>query len=536
MFKVKTQPENFYYSILLLKQPWRTTNELLNGCNIYQDSFMTKKDDLPEAVDYFEKITNRENLLEIMAETIENAEQQLQQEEKNSDGDIYEELGCVPDEIDNAMEDFLANKEKQSKEMFDWLTEGELMNKDQRRIFDSVFQSVKDSKKICRKFVTGEAGTGKCFVIKCITHAVREELKQDVAILAPTGIAAFNIGGMTMHRLLQSPVEYKEGTPKYFSLSDAALKSVREKLKNVVLVILDEISMVSNINFLYMHLRLVEIFNTFHKEGGWFGKMNLLVFGDLLQLPPVGGGPVFVPVQKNILTKCVQSLASVDLWSLLDYDELRINMRQKEDETYKKILGNLRVGSIAEEDTEKLKTRLINLNADNLRVKLNRLCNYVQSLDAAVCIMPTNELCDALNDAMLAKNTDEEIELFANDKVDVRVPAQRQYAYKKLQKNDDASMTAGLSKIIRIKKKVRVMIRRNINTSLGLVNVNLCVVDSVTKSVTSEVEKVNVRLPSGEIHAIKRVKVTFEISTVIYVEREQFPLILSYAITVHTET
>lgn len=78
IFKIKTQPENFYYSLLLLKQPWRTTDELLNGYNIYQDSFMTKKDDLPEAVAYFEKITNRENLLEIMAKTIENEDQQLQ--------------------------------------------------------------------------------------------------------------------------------------------------------------------------------------------------------------------------------------------------------------------------------------------------------------------------------------------------------------------------------------------------------------------------------------------------------------------------
>lgn len=333
--------------------------------------------------------------------------------------------------------------------MFDWQTGVESMNQDQRRIFDSVFQSVKNGKEICRKFVTGEAGTGKSFVIKCIVHAVRGELKKDVAILAPTGIAAFNIGGMTMHRLLQLPVEHKKGTPKYFSLSDPALQSVRERLKNVVLVIVDKISMVSNVNFLYMHLRLVEIFNTFNEEAGWFGKMNLLVFGDLLQLPPVGDGPVFVPVPKNTITKCLQSQASVDLWSLLDYDELRINMRQKEDETYKKILAKLRVGTVTEEDTKNLRTRLINLNAENPLVKLNKLCNYVQSLDDAVCIMPTNELCDAFNDAMLARNIEEEIELIANDKVDAEVPAQRQYAYKKLQKNDDASMIAGLSKIIK---------------------------------------------------------------------------------------
>lgn len=77
------------------------------------------------------------------------------------------------------------------------------------------------------------------------------------------------------------------------------------------------------------------------------------------------------------------------------------------------------------------------------------------------------------------------------------------------------------------------MIRRNIDTSLGLVNGTLCEVDSVKRSVTSTVQKVNVKLPSEKIHAIERVKVTFEISKGVYVEREQFPLILSYAITVH---
>ncbi|KAE9542498.1 hypothetical protein AGLY_003359 [Aphis glycines] len=48
-------------------KPWRSTDELLNGCETYQSSFMIKKDDLPDAVPYFEKITNREIMLEQMA-------------------------------------------------------------------------------------------------------------------------------------------------------------------------------------------------------------------------------------------------------------------------------------------------------------------------------------------------------------------------------------------------------------------------------------------------------------------------------------
>lgn len=58
-------------------------------------------------------------------------------------------------------------------------------------------------------------------------------------------------------------------------------------------------------------------------------------------------GPVFVPVPTETLNKCVQSVAPVDLWFLLEYDKLRINMRQKDDDTYKTILANLRVDTVS---------------------------------------------------------------------------------------------------------------------------------------------------------------------------------------------
>lgn len=191
IIKVKTQPENFYYSLLLLKQPWRSTDELLNGCKTYQASFMLKKGDLPDAVSYFEKITNREIMLEQMAQNIEDEEQQ-QQNPHGQNNDIFEDLGYVLEEVEHAIHDFKGNKEQEAEDNFDWRKGVGSMNEDQRRVLDSAFQSVKDGNKICRKFITGETGTEKSYVIKCLVHAIRQELKKDVVILAPTGIAAFN--------------------------------------------------------------------------------------------------------------------------------------------------------------------------------------------------------------------------------------------------------------------------------------------------------------------------------------------------------
>ena len=88
---------------------------------------------------------------------------------------------------------------------------------------------------------------------------------------APTGIAAFSIQGLTIHRLFQLPIEHG-GTPKYRPLSDASLKILRSQFRDVALIIVDEVSMVSNVYLLYIHLRLAEIFNTSDVNDGWFGK------------------------------------------------------------------------------------------------------------------------------------------------------------------------------------------------------------------------------------------------------------------------
>lgn len=77
---------------------------------------------------------------------------------------------------------------------------------------------------------------------------------------APTGIKAYNIRGLTLHRLLQLPVEHG-GIANYKELSPAGFKQIRQTLKDVDLIIIDEISMVSNVMLMYIHLRLTEIFN-----------------------------------------------------------------------------------------------------------------------------------------------------------------------------------------------------------------------------------------------------------------------------------
>ena len=67
-------------------------------------------------------------------------------------------------------------------------------------------------------------------------------------------------------------------------------------LSQLRLLIIDSVSMVSSLNLAYIHLHLDEIF------AEWFGGMNVLFVGDILQLPPLNGGPVFQRIcNKSIL-------------------------------------------------------------------------------------------------------------------------------------------------------------------------------------------------------------------------------------------
>ena len=95
----------------------------------------------------------------------------------------------------------------------------------------------------------------------------------------------------------------------------------------------DRISMVSNITLMYINYRLCEIYDTIDKA--WFGGKNIIVFGDFLQLPPVKADNIFMNISNDLAKKYSNCSSSINLWKkLFQYEELKINMRQKNDYQY----------------------------------------------------------------------------------------------------------------------------------------------------------------------------------------------------------
>ncbi|MBO4507863.1 MAG: AAA family ATPase [Spirochaetaceae bacterium] len=124
-------------------------------------------------------------------------------------------------------------------------------------------------------FVHGSAGTGKSTLLKYICD---NYTRDDFVLLAPTGIAALNIDGATIHSFFQIPP-----TNIYPSDNANVSNSVEEKLQNINFIIIDEISMVRADLFDKLNYNLQYARNN-HE---FFGGVKLLLIGDLYQLPPV---------------------------------------------------------------------------------------------------------------------------------------------------------------------------------------------------------------------------------------------------------
>lgn len=143
------------------------------------------------------------------------------------------------------------------------------MNPEQKAVVDTILTG------FGHVFVTGKAGTGKTHVLRWLQKLSR----QKIVICAPTGIAALNAGGATIHNLLGLGT----GLPADAHVDHVRLHTQKAWLKGVDILVIDEVSMVSADLMDSMDRVLQEI----RKDGSPFGGMKIVMFGDPYQLPPV---------------------------------------------------------------------------------------------------------------------------------------------------------------------------------------------------------------------------------------------------------
>ena len=245
-------------------------------------------------------------------------------------------------------------------------------------------------------FLTGKAGTGKTTLLKNIV----ENTHKSVVIVAPTGIAALNAGGVTIHSMFQLPpscfapaLTLEEGEIPFAIMP---LKKVprevskmagwkRQILRTMELLVIDEVSMLRAdlLDAIDTALRSIR-----RRKDLPFGGVQVLFIGDMLQLPPI--------VKKeewNFLKQYYQSMYFFDALVLQTAPPLVLELEKiyrQDDQLFIDILNNLRNNLFVQRDVNELNKHYIP--------------NFVPpTKEPYIFITTHNKKADAINDEKLRK-------------------------------------------------------------------------------------------------------------------------------------
>jgi len=490
----QTDGDEYYYKLLFLYLPWYDESKLLQPYSSSVDAFLNKQSQFdPEYKEYgnfTDEVTKAVQQLRILmsddtstlidsllSNTVHQTDTEKQDHSENEDNwqTIMSkeniDSSCNTNLDDTEEDESLLNSNNNDNHMWKLLsmytmTDSQFANSlkqlsnDQACVFNIISDHTKKQLQ-CQNhatqidpyyiFVTGGAGTGKSFLISVIYEYLLRSSNSQIPVViktAPTGVAAYNIGGMTLHKAFKLPIDHKY-KEEYTPLNGEALQELRTMFKHIQTVIIDEISMVSYRVLEQVHRRLTEITE---KELA-FGGLNILAFGDYFQLKPVCAPFLFFSNAVNF----------THLWN--DYFTpiiLNSNHRQSNDSTYAHLLNNIRRGNPSQDDIHKLLER-INVHINN------------KSFDNALRLFPTNKQCEDYNREMTDRlQSDTDCTVY-------HIKSQHNLLNKQYNggqvDNDissfidsDDSKSSGLLETLALAIGSRVMLIRNVDVLQGLTN------------------------------------------------------------------
>jgi ATP-dependent DNA helicase PIF1 len=345
-------------------------------------------------------------------------------------------------------------------------------------------------------FITGKAGTGKSTLLRYF----RKQTKKNIVVLAPTGVAALNVQGQTIHSFFGlRPGNEREHIHK--------VKGDKGKvMKNLQTLVIDEVSMVraDMMDCIDMALRLNR-----GKSHLPFGGVQMIFIGDLYQLPPV-----VTYADRHLFEEEYASpyffSAAVFTKTPFHYIELEQVYRQK-DETFIEILNRIRNQCVTDEDLRALNGRYI----PGLDVKVG---------ESSIQLTSTNRAADAINTHALGQVKEQEFEMKGkvDGKFGKRLPAPTSMA---------------------IKVGAQVMMLNN-DRDKRWVNGSIGVVLDIKKPIGAlNTLSITVQLTDGKKVTVE--KHTWETVQFVYDEDSggiqpltigsyvQYPLMLAWAVTIH---
>jgi ATP-dependent DNA helicase PIF1 len=312
-------------------------------------------------------------------------------------------------------------------------------------------------------FVTGVAGSGKSLTLRAIIQCLDPATTR---VAAPTGVAALNVGGMTLHSLFGlRPGEEAEASP--MSTRFGRRKSRRHFLPTTTALVIDEVSMVSP-DLLEAVDRCCREVRTAPDRP--FGGVQLVVCGDFLQLPPVERAPLeTMAAAPSAQRYCFQS----DAWRRADFQrfDLGHSYRHDRDADFARFLSAARVGRPD-----------VGFISRSLAVRRTHQVAPAAAPDGdAVFIRATNTEVDRINkarfDALTESNRAEEAARVAGAAPSAVAGDEHQalnftatFTAIGTGVCKDASRDGTVQRALPLQRGTKVMLLRNLNVALGLVN------------------------------------------------------------------
>lgn len=354
-------------------------------------------------------------------------------------------------------------------------------------------------------FITGGAGTGKSYTL----NKLKEHYGDKLTITSTTGISALNVNGQTLHSwagvgLADKPIDY---------IVDK-IKKKRTLYKQLILcemLAIDEISMLDNNTFDYVSSVLKQI----RENSKPFGGIQVLLFGDFFQLPPV-------KVDEKGKDFCFNSKT----WNELNLKTILLDetKRQSEKELIE-ALNNVRIDKTSMDDLKVFYKRDFEQSymppKDILQI-------FGTNADADSYNMKCfNEIDDriytyASNDELYLYDRDDKcIVINANDIQDKPLSKYDLIYLKKF--NEDCKAP----QILELKEGCRVMLLKNLNIKGGLVNGSCGTITQLTSG------SIEIAFDNGVKNNLTPVDFEFIKDGKTKIKRTQYPLRLAYGITIH---
>lgn len=468
-------PENYYRELLMLFHPWKKEADIPFSFQLVKTLYDDNKRTIQakramyeqnrKLIDIVESSMHQQNNND---EPVSNSgfmpeNEHFEEQDRDEGCSVAEKYGCFDPGIhlnyDVGTDIGITRKQISEDDILFKLPDTEYrklvqsLNPEQKIFFYHILHWFETKNEPLYNFLSGGAGVGKSVVTRAIYQALircfnieagsnPDEIK--ILLCAPTGKAAHNINGNTLHSTFCIPANNGFA---YKPLSMEQLNVFRMKYKSLKCIIIDEISMVGCRMLNFINCRLQEIMDVNLS----FGGISIISVGDLYQLKPVMDNWVF----SNACNE--YGIIASNLWQdNFKLFELKTIMRQKEDTQFAEMLNRLREGCHTDEDIVLLKTRIRNdqdstailsvphlfttcdeVNKFNEKVFNNVTCNstVVESIDTVIGDLQEN----------------------LHEKVKNRIP-------------DNPSKTMGLHSTLKLAEGLSVEISINVSVEDGLTN------------------------------------------------------------------